>query len=473
MRLISPMHYLFVTGKLAADALQTQLAELAPKVGFAYDIAVLNITVAALMTPAWIARHLTIPGGCERIMVPGGCSGDWAVLEEKAQLPVERGPADLRDLPEHFGQKKLSDYGGYDIEILAEINHAPRLPLAELLAKAEQYRASGADLIDLGCEPGHTWHEIGLAVRELRARGLRVSVDSFNATEVAAAVASGAELVLSVNHSNWEAAQDWNCEVVAVPDHPGWLDGYDALIEKLAKHNLRFRLDPILEPIGFGLAPSLVRYWQVRHRYPDVEMMMGIGNLTELTEVDSAGVNLFLLGFCQELGIRSVLTTEVINWARSSVRELDIARRMVNYSCTHRVLPKRLDARLVQLRDSKLRSKGQENLAALAAHITDKNFRLFAEQGLLHVINGQMHLQGTDPFALFQEMSRRQEIDPSHAFYLGYELAKAVTALTLHKNYVQDQALSWGHLSKPEESWQDRMSSSKPQPDAESMERAS
>ena len=42
------------------------------------------------------------------------------------------------------------------------------------------------------------------------------------------------------------------------------------------------------------------------------------------------------------------------------------------------------------------------------------------------------------------------EIDPSHAFYLGYELAKAVTALTLGKNYVQDQALRWGFLTVPE-----------------------
>ena len=77
------------------------------------------------------------------------------------------------------------------------------------------------------------------------------------------------------------------------------------------------RIDPILEPIGFGFAASLGRYLEVRRRYPDAEMMMGIGNLTELTDADSAPINVLLLGFCQELGIRSVLTTQVINWARS------------------------------------------------------------------------------------------------------------------------------------------------------------
>jgi dihydropteroate synthase len=63
-----------------------------------------------------------------------------------------------------------------------------------------------------------------------------------------------------------------------------------------------------------------------------------------------------------------------------------------------------------------------------------------------------MWLQGTDPFELFAEMQKRTDIDASHAFYLGYELAKALTALTLGKNYVQDQALRWGFLTVPEKS---------------------
>jgi dihydropteroate synthase-like protein len=213
-----------------------------------------------------------------------------------------------------------------------------------------------------------------------------------------------------------------------------------------------FRIDPVIEPIGFGFAASLGRYLEVRRRHPDVEMMMGVGNLTELTDVDSAGLNVLLLGFCQELGIRSVLTTEVINWCRSCVRELALARRLVYHACRERVLPKHLEPDLVLLRDPKLREHGEETLRELAARVTDRNFRLFAERGLLHVINDKMFLQGTDPFELFKRMQEREGIDPSHAFYLGYEMAKAVTALTLGKNYVQDQALRWGFLTVPEES---------------------
>ena len=58
-------------------------------------------------------------------------------------------------------------------------------------------------------------------------------------------------------------------------------------------------------------------------------------------------------------------------------------------------------------------------------------------------------LADPDPFVLFDRMG---VTDPSHAFYLGYELMKAKTALTLSKTYRQDQALEWGFLTEPEES---------------------
>jgi dihydropteroate synthase-like protein len=446
------MRYLFVTGKLAEPALRQTLAELAPRVGFDYEVAVLNISVAALMTPPWVARHLAVPPGIDRIMLTGYCSGDLTPVQEQGGLPVELGPRDLRDLPEYFGQQKRADYGGYEIEILAEINHAPRLAVEEILRQARHYRDGGADLIDLGCSPGETWNGIGDAVQALRQELMRVSVDSYDPAEIAPAVHAGAELVLSVNRSNLAAARDWGCEVVAAPDAPATLEGLDEVVEKLTAWGVRFRIDPILEPIGFGFAASLGRYLEVRRRYPLAEILMGVGNLTELTDADSAGINVLLLGFCQELQIRSVLTTEVINWARSSVRELDLARRLVSYAVRRRVLPKHVEPRLLLLRDEKLREHGPEALQQLAVRISDRNFRLFAEGGLVHVLNSQLHLQGTDPFRLFAQMLEKETIDPSHAFYLGYEMAKAVTALTLAKNYSQDQALNWGFLTRPEPS---------------------
>ncbi len=448
-------HYLFVTGRLAEFALRQVLDTMAPSLPFDCEVAVLPISVAALMTPAWVARRLDIPQDIARIILPGQCRGDLAPLVEKTGLPVERGPEDLRDLPKYFGHNdaRLAGYGAFDIEILAEINHAPKLDRAELLAMARQFADEGADRIDVGCDPDGPWLGVGEAVSALRDLGLRVSIDTFDPVEARLATTAGADLVLSVNASNRAHAADWGAEVVAIPDNPGSLDGLEETIAFLENAGVPYRIDPILEPIGFGFARSLGRYLEVRKQFPNAPVMMGIGNLTELTDVDSAGVNTLLIGFCQEVGIRSVLTTAVINWARSSVREIDRARRLAYHAVQNRRLPKHVEPGLIMLRDPKVARFGLENLQELARRIKDPNWRLFAEDGLLYALNNTSFLGDTDPFLLFEKMG---VTDPSHAFYLGFELMKAKTALLLSKNYRQDQALDWGMLTELEISHRDR-----------------
>jgi hypothetical protein len=119
------------------------------------------------------------------------------------------------------------------------------------------------------------------------------------------------------------------------------------------------------------------------------------------------------------------------------------------------------------LRDPKLRVHGDQTLRELATNIQDRNFRLFAERGLLHMMNGSAYRQGTDPFELFRSFAGQDAIDAGHAFYLGYELAKAVTALTLGKNYVQDQALRWGLLTVAEEAHRSTMTGEPGKPNDE------
>src|SRR5436853_7412194 len=101
----APRRLLFVTGKLAEPALRRVLADLAPKAGFTPDVAVLPITVAALMTADWVARHLTVPPGTERVVLPGFCRGDAGEVAAAAGVPAEPGPKALPDLPQPFGQR--------------------------------------------------------------------------------------------------------------------------------------------------------------------------------------------------------------------------------------------------------------------------------------------------------------------------------------------------------------------------------
>ncbi len=431
------------------------VAELASQYGFNYSIGVMPITVAALITPRWLKRHLVVPTEATHVIVPGYCVDSLNELSDICRIPVISGPNDCRMLGHWFGGKsEKPNLEAYDIAIIAEINHAPRLTMGQLLQHATQLREEGANVIDIGCDPATRCNRIGDYVKALTNEGFSVSIDTLDPWEAQVATQKGASLVLSVNSSNVEQAIDWGVEVVVIPDVPGDEKSFEKNIKLLDDAGVRTRLDPILEPIGTGFASSLSRYAETRRRYPDHEIMMGVGNLTELTDVDSAGVNFLLLGICQELEIRSVLTTQVINWARSSVRECDLARRLVRYAIDNGVPPKRLSDELVVLRDAKLSPYPKSMFDGLLEQLKDNNYRLFAQDNVIHLLSAGLHLQQKDPFALFAELLQRPEsdnVDASHAFYLGYEMAKATIALQLGKQYNQDQALDWGHLTVPED----------------------
>jgi dihydropteroate synthase-like protein len=217
------------------------------------------------------------------------------------------------------------------------------------------------------------------------------------------------------------------------------------MIERLQTQNAVFRIDPIIEPIGMGFSASLERYMAARRKYPEIPVMMGVGNITELTEVDSAGVNMLLAAICEELGIGSVLTTQVINWCRTAVAEFDVARRLVYYAVANQVIPKHLHSSLAMLRDATLKPQSDQSLKALAAAVTDDHFRIFAEESGIHLINRRGHWQADGAFPLFEDaLSTHPNIDPAHAFYLGYEMARAEISRVLGKQYVQDGPLSFG-----------------------------
>jgi dihydropteroate synthase-like protein len=386
------------------------------------------------------------------VLIPGLCEGDPHVIAEKIGVPVEKGPKDLREIPQHFGRAELAhDYGAWDIEIIAEINNAPRLTRQEVRRAADQFHASGADIIDIGCTPGMSFPALRDVIGELRAAGMRVSVDTFDPYEIRTAVAAGAELILSINGSNLEVARDLagtSTRAVVVPDLGGTLDTLAPSLEKLEQWGVPYLIDPILEPIGYGFMASLERYAEVRRWLPEAEMLMGIGNLTELTAADSTGVNALLIAICQELKIHAVLTTEVIPWARGAVREVDVARRLMHYAVTKHTIPKGIDDRLLTIKDAVVFRFSDEELRALQAEIKDPNFRIFADGEGITVLNNERIVRGTDIQQIFAKLDVNE---PTHAFYLGKELARASLAVTLGKTYRQEGSLSWGYLTPPDD----------------------
>ena len=129
------------------------------------------------------------------MILPGNCQGDLTAVVERARgVPVESGPEDLRDLPRHFGQSRVASRPATAAMTSRSL---PRSTMHrgssrdELIRQAEQFHVEGADVIDLGCDPGTTWAAVGDAVRALRDQGMRVSIDTFDPVEARLAASGG------------------------------------------------------------------------------------------------------------------------------------------------------------------------------------------------------------------------------------------------------------------------------------------
>jgi dihydropteroate synthase len=436
---------LFVTGRLAEPALRSVLSEL----DIDHQIAVMNISVAALMTTRWIARRLSTPEGVDNIVIPGLCEGDVDTLQDATGLPVRKGPADVRALPEWYGREAVrAELGPRDVRVFAEINDVQSLSREQVIDRALAYTADGADVIDLGLSLDRSWLSEGPpTIAALRERGLSVSIDTLDREHIRMADAAGVDYVLSLTPQTLDLAEEMRATPVLITEDPDDLDALGQMASRLEEFGHPYLLDSILAPINSGFAASLARYVEVRRRHPEAEILMGIANLTELTEADTTGVTALLIGFCQEVGISAVLTTEVIGWARGAVRATVLAAQLMHVAQRQASPPKHIDSGLVTSRDESMRAPSEEELRGMQSQIADANYRLFADAEWLYAFNGDRFIREDNLFAVFDQLD---VVEPSHAFYLGKELMKATIARGLRKNYRQEGPLDWGLFSFPE-----------------------
>ena len=433
---------LSLTGHLARPRLEKVLASL-DDAGFEWSVFDVGVKVAALMTEAIIARRLPRPVEAERVLLPGRCRSDLARLSAEFGVPFERGPEELKDLPAYFGKHGRGlDLSRHDMRIFAEIVDASALGVDAILGRAAAMRAAGADVIDLGCLPDTPFPHLEDAVRELKAAGLAVSVDSASSDELRRGAKAGADFLLSLTETALDIASDAGATPVLIPASHGDVPSLLRAAEAADKRGLPAILDPILDPIHFGFMSSLQRYAQVRRALPEAEMLMGTGNLTELTDADSGGVTAALLGVCSELSIRNVLVVQVSPHTRRTMQEHDAARRMMFAAREDRSLPQDYGGALLQLHDRAPFPSTPEDIAELAAQVRDANFRIEIAEDGIHVYNRDGHHVAQDAFTLFPKLGL--ERDAPHAFYLGAELMKAEIAWRLGKRYAQDEPLAWG-----------------------------
>ncbi|WP_231362969.1 MULTISPECIES: DUF6513 domain-containing protein [unclassified Thioalkalivibrio] len=443
-------HVLFVTGNLAAPALRQVLEQMSPD-AFTWEVRSLGVKVAALLTGDLIRRRLSDTGQANRVILPGLCRGDLEALKDHYGVPFQRGPEELMDLPEWFGlEGKPVDLSQHSVKIFAEITDAPLLDLDSLSERAHAFREDGADVIDLGCLPDTPFPLLASAVRRLKAEGFLVSVDSIDSQDLLTGGLAGADFLLSLTEKTLWISEEVEATPILIPTQPGDLDSLIRSYEALRARGRDCILDPVLDPIHFGFTDSLVRYHELRKRLPDVAMMMGTGNLSELTEADTTGIHALLSGVMSELQIGSLLTTEVSPHCRSAVRELDLCRRVMFRAREHNRLPKKLSEGLACVHERKPFPYGVDEVREAAGQVKDANFRIKVTGNGIHIYNRDRFLTSTDPFLLFPDLD--VERDGGHAFYLGVELARAEIAHQLGKRYTQDQPLRWGcTVKRPEE----------------------
>ena len=441
---------LFVTGKLAEKSLhkvlqdiQTQSDKNPKPPQFKYRVEQIGVSVAALMTPELIARRLKNTGDANKMILPGLCQGDLSQLHRQYGIPVERGPADLKDLPQYFGQNGVApDLSHYNVQIFAEIVDAPDLSVDAITEKALRFQAQGANVIDLGCLPSKPFAHLKESIQALKALDLKVSVDSMRADDLLLAGKSGADYLLSLTEKTLWIADEVSATPILIPAKPGNMASLYRAIEHCLKHNKPFIADAILDPIHFGLADSIVRYHKLRKKYPQINIMMGIGNVTELTDADTTGINAVLFGLISELNINAVLATSVSAHAVNAIAEADNARRVMYRASLDDRLPRGYSNGLLGLHDRKPFPYNATEVAEFAAQIKDPSFRIMVSETAVHVYNRDGLLQDIDPFAFYPNLGVQN--DASHAFYLGVELARAQIAWQLKKRYVQDEPLNWG-----------------------------
>lgn len=412
---------------------------------FTYTIKELGVKVAGLMTTEMVARRLDNTQGADKVILPGRCQGDVAALAQKLGLPVERGPDELKDLPLFFGKAMHKiDLTDYRVKIFAEIVDAPMLTVEETVAKAHYYRQQGADVIDIGCLPATEFAHLTETVTTLKQEGFAVSVDSMETADLQAGGKAGADYLLSITSETLFLASDFASIPIVIPDQHGDLSSLAISIAALQKLAKPFIVDPILDPIHFGFAQSLARIYQFRQQYPDIAMMLGVGNLTELTHADTVGMNTLLLGICSELSLDNILTTQVSAHTCRAIKEIDIARRIMAVAGKGNMLPKHIDNNLLSLHETAPHPYSQDEILALADTIRDPSFRIQVSREGVHIYNRDGLHTATEPFALFDKLAA---CDSSHAFYLGVQLARAQIAWQLGKRFTQDAPLDWGCAS--------------------------
>jgi len=492
------------------------------------DVLALPVSVAAFMTPEYVAGYLgkEKPRGYDMILTPGAMRGDVTPIEETTGVPTFKGPIHAADIPHSLGkdvqlskvlpasdlakearrkraeeeiQKSRRDAlrlvgehdglvigsgdkaipvgAGAPMPVIAEIVNAPIRGADEIVRLSRYYEEEGANIIDIGMFASSPMPDRVPSLIEMvrGATSLPVSIDTLDSTEIASAATEGIDLVLSLDAGNMKVAARVLADtpVVILPSNMrrgNLASDPRKRVAHLLRNIKRARglglnkviADPVLEPaISPGLMNSLTAYRLFREKDQTTPILFGLGNVTELMDVDSPGVNGLLAALAQEVGANLLFTPEFSDKARGSVRELATASMMMFLAERRGTPPKDLGMDLLLLKEKRKTEEPRAGHAGASVVEAAKDaefhpdasgwFRIQIDRdaGLIEALfyrpgreEPEVMVRGAEATEVYQTIIRGGLIKSlDHAAYLGRELEKSEIALKLGRSYTQEEPL--------------------------------
>lgn len=516
------MKVLLITGLLADDTVKRYAKES----NIETEVLTLSIAVAAFLTPEKIVKAFDDykPDNVDCILIPGLIRGDAKFISETLAIPAFKGPRYAADLPtvldminevelstvipacellkEKLEQKALEelekieanrDYllknpgnilikdlavgKNFPMRIVSEIVDAPLIPKEEIQRLAKLYVDSGADIVDVGMIAGESRPaDAKMAIEAIKeVVDVPVSIDTLDSAEIIAAVSAGANVVLSGDKGNLQEIAPFvrDCTVIILPTNQrvGYFptDIHERVTVLEENITLARKLgikkvvgDLVLEPTN--VLESFVAFREYAKCNPDVPLLAGVSNVTELMDADSVGVNALLARLCSEVGVNLLLTTEKTPKAKGSMKEMATAAKMMFLSKKRGSAPEDLGLNLLLLKDKQHQEPYNRDIekdvqVVLASENSLQykldqggNFRIEVDEinkdivaahfVALNDCKPDIVIKGKTAEALYAKIVDLGLVTLlDHASYLGSELMKAEIALKIGKAYIQDKHL--------------------------------
>jgi dihydropteroate synthase-like protein len=494
------MKVVIVTGKL----IENRAREIAEK--FKHDVLIAPVDIASFIK----TQHLKNIEGYDLILVPGYSNPDLNLIEKITGIETVKGPKNIANLSivlqnleslklskttpacemlqkriKHEANAELKLFESskikrrflkktcnisvgdlavgrdFPMRVLAEIVDADKMDDEAVLSRAKYYMDAGADIIDIGISKKAP-SKVGELIKALRVLNVPLSVDSMELENISAALEAKADLILSLDKELIKRIPPTDTTVVIIPGKRRYNSSKERLSSLIANISLakekgfsKIIADPILEPIGSGLSASIHSYKELYDK-SKIPSLMGVGNVTELTDADSIGINATLSGIAMECGISILFTTEASDKTRGCVKELKIASQMMFLAKHKQTPPKDLGLDLLKYKEKTRlidepliktkrimarqdkKTRNVDTLGDFTILVFDKTiFAIHSKEG-----HPDLTIEGNNAREISETILRLGLFSElSHALYLGRELAKAEIAIQTDKSYIQDEPL--------------------------------